>query len=225
MFFFLFIFFLFLAADRRCCPGAAPRPAALHPDRLPVHPARSRRGALLIWLFDCMAAVRISLLNLSPHARNCGGEGGVGRGGRVDAEIREARVFDLTVSPTPSFFAAGVLLHNKTVAEPPTMAQAAGTWAGYTDSGWFLRLDLAADGGGTMSFATGAASRVSWSLDRFTLVAKTDEPPAMVRGTIRGDVMVAEFESGLERSTLNGQVRLIRPERFEEQLRKSGGER
>ena len=145
---------------------------------------------------------------------------------RVDVEIREGRVFDLTVSPTPNFFAAGVLVHNKTVAEPPTMAQAAGTWAGYTDTGWFLRLDLAADGSGTMSFATGAANRVSWSLDRFTLVAKTDEPrAAMVRGTIRGDVMVAEFEWGLEHSTLNGPVRLIRPERFVEQLRKSGGER
>ena len=51
---------------------------------------------------------------------------GTARISRIDREKKQGRVFDLSVEPGNTFFAAGVLVHNKTIAAPPTMRSVVG---------------------------------------------------------------------------------------------------
>ncbi len=144
----------------------------------------------------------------------------------IMAESRSARVFDLTVIPAGNFFAGGFLVHNKTVAEPPTMTQAAGTWAGYSNAGNFLRLDLNADGTGTISSGTYLPQSLIWSLDHYTLIARA--PDALgarqvnATGTYRTpEVMTMEVERIFQHTRGDKTTyQLIRPEQLNQRLRK-----
>ncbi|HLP82816.1 MAG TPA: Hint domain-containing protein [Phycisphaerales bacterium] len=62
----------------------------------------------------------------------------------VSRERGKANVFDLAVAPGATFFASGVLVHNKTVAAPRPLPAMAGAWVhvGWPD----YRLDIQADG-------------------------------------------------------------------------------
>lgn len=57
----------------------------------------------------------------------------------------KVNVYDLSVEPGNTFFASGVLVHNKTFAQPPRLTQLAGTWVGSVRGVLRYRLELAPD--------------------------------------------------------------------------------
>lgn len=74
---------------------------------------------------------------------------------RIDRSESPTRVFDLSVEPGNTFFAAGVLVHNKSMAAPPTMRNVVGRWIGLDISNdWALVrywLEVRADGTCTLT--------------------------------------------------------------------------
>lgn len=56
--------------------------------------------------------------------------GGTASVKQIDRSEGPTRVFDLSVEPGNTFFAAGVLVHNKTMIGPPSMRDVVGRWIG-----------------------------------------------------------------------------------------------
>jgi hypothetical protein len=73
------------------------------------------------------------------------------------ADVRRVRdrvrAYDLTASPNPSFMAEGVWVHNKTIAQPPSLRGLHGVWIGVR-RGDVIRLDIREDGSGMMEFVS-----------------------------------------------------------------------
>jgi hypothetical protein len=76
----------------------------------------------------------------------------------LTARREHARVFDVTVWPGETFFASGVLVHNKTVPRPLEEPDLQGTWVAVSPSGvWRLQLDGGRNGGGSLVQAVGGS--------------------------------------------------------------------
>ncbi len=117
-------------------------------------------------------------------------ESGEARAERVTGNGGPARVFDLTVEPHGTFFANGVLVHNKTVLPNPTVEELAGAWIGIAISGTIYRLVLQPDGTGTLSTMVRSRSvetrregPISWSLDRYSIEVEGGYDRAHWEGT------------------------------------------
>lgn len=70
----------------------------------------------------------------------------------VERVGRPSRVYDISVEPNNTYLAAGVVVHNKTVAPPMTREGLNGVWIGF-DEGRAWRLVILPDGEGWLAIA------------------------------------------------------------------------
>jgi hypothetical protein len=85
-----------------------------------------------------------------------------------------ATVHDLSIEPGNVFFADGVLVHNKSYARPPKVAELTGTWAGLSDGGTVYRLHFGDDG--------------TFALVRFYMASYEQEASEVWHGRLPTDV-------------------------------------
>jgi len=92
-----------------------------------------------------------------------------------------ARVFDLSVEPCQTYFANGVLVHNKSIARPVLAEDVVGTWIGrhpMFQNLYAFRLDP--DGSGAAAFIqTGTAEALR--LDGWALESQSGRPQMQIR--------------------------------------------
>jgi hypothetical protein len=120
-------------------------------------------------------------------------ESGWTRVSGVTTRRAAVRTFDLSVSPNPTFFADGVLAHNKSVVCPPERKEIVGSWiaALWNGTGTY-RLELDEDGTGLLATAVGPRAILyrteRWSLSEYTFSAEftcldPDFPPVKISGS------------------------------------------
>lgn len=135
------------------------------------------------------------------------------------------RVYDLTVSPHPTFFANGILVHNKTVAQPATEEDFLGSWVFKGHDGHWYRLDLEPGGKGSAAYALKPRIErhpielISWSIDKFDVevrLRRSNDRVVVMKG--HGSHYGLRHNEGF---TLDG-LTVERPERLARQLRAIG---
>jgi hypothetical protein len=99
------------------------------------------------------------------------GRGGHERVTQIERVRGAVRVWDLTVEPGGTFFASGVLVHNKSVMSPPTRATYVGDWVAIEDGALTYCVRVTPDGGLTLWHPPTVASRWVGALFK-----RTDEP-------------------------------------------------
>ncbi len=135
-------------------------------------------------------------------------------------------VYDLSVWPCENYFANGMLVHNKTIAPPPTKEETIGPWGFFGPGGAYYQLELREQGTGHWTAwsaprnglptadTQSSGGEIAWGfVDRYTiqidaLVHRNNIPSAAwrYRGVVGGDG-IAEFD-GREKTPLH----LARPE-------------
>ena len=100
---------------------------------------------------------------------------GMSRVVEVATHLKTARVYDISISPYPNFFANGILVHNKSRTAPAKAEDLPGVWIGYLYHHWgtMYRLELQADGTGVLACINQTDPRhlhiyriTEWSLNR-----------------------------------------------------------
>jgi hypothetical protein len=161
---------------------------------------------------------------------------GLRRISELTVRREDVRVYDLAVRPYPTFLAADVVVHNKSVALPPKPEAIAGSWVGSDDSRLY-RLDLHPDGTGLFAWAQPKHPAQLYSVEQWTLRPKVstgilefqiraletrwDTPAMRLRGTASSATHLA-LEVGMQKHETAWSwlcVKMIREGDYEAQSR------
>ncbi|HYF14495.1 MAG TPA: Hint domain-containing protein [Phycisphaerales bacterium] len=117
------------------------------------------------------------------------------------------RVLDLSVEPGHTFFASGVLVHNKSFAQQ-TLEETTGTWIGFHQNRPKYRLEVRADGTFTL-WSPALANRWSWEGAVPVTPWGRGGKPTLDLGASPIDIVPSNGDPAMGRATLTLKGRLL----------------